>query len=59
MKIYSRWGGLVFESDDIQYGWDGLDNANNILYGNYTYYIEVVSIFNEVFTYEGVVNLIR
>jgi gliding motility-associated-like protein len=59
MKIYSRWGGLVFESDDIQYGWDGLDNTNNILPGVYTYYIEVVSIFNEVYTYEGVFNLIR
>ena len=55
MKIYSRWGGLVFESDDIQYGWDGLDN----LQGVYTYYIEIVNVFDEFYTYEGVLNLIR
>jgi gliding motility-associated-like protein len=59
MKIYSRWGGLVFESNDIDYGWDGLDANNEIITGTYTYYIQVVNVFNEVHKYEGVFNLIR
>lgn len=23
MKIYNRWGELIFESKDVDYGWDG------------------------------------
>ena len=59
MKIYSRWGGLVFMSESIDKGWDGLDQKNEIITGTYTYYIEVVNVFDEVYKYEGVFNLIR
>ncbi len=39
MKIYSRWGTLVFESNDINYGWDGLIEGNPAEQGVYNYII--------------------
>ena len=59
MKVYSRWGGVVFESNDINIGWDGRDGEDKIMLGMYTYYIEVLNVFNELHKYEGVFNLLR
>ena len=28
MRIYNRWGELIFETDDIEGGWDGLNQRN-------------------------------
>jgi gliding motility-associated-like protein len=28
-RIYNRWGELVFESDDINFGWDGTYKGTN------------------------------
>lgn len=59
MKVYSRWGGVVFESNDINIGWDGRDGEDEIMIGMYTYYIEVLNVFNELHKYEGMLNLLR
>jgi gliding motility-associated-like protein len=44
MKIYNRWGKLVFVTDDEFLGWDGRDKDNNsiCLPGAYIYIIDVV-----------------
>ena len=59
MKVYSRWGGVIFESNDINIGWDGRDGEDEIMIGMYTYYIEVINVFNELHKYEGMFNLLR
>ena len=59
MKIYSRWGSLVYETNDFKNGWNGVNDNNEIVTGVYTYYIEVLNVFGEVHKYEGVFNLIR
>ena len=61
MKIYSRWGELLFESDDIQKGWDGRkqDYSEICPTGTYVYYIEIENIYGEIFKFEGQVMLIR
>lgn len=41
MKIFDRWGKTVFESTDMEYGWDGKINNQKALHGLYSYYIEV------------------
>lgn len=41
MKIFDRWGKTVFESSDMEYGWDGTINNEKALHGLYSYYIEV------------------
>ncbi len=39
VKIYDRWGGLVFESDDPEFCWDGSKNGTLLADGVYTYAI--------------------
>ena len=40
MKIFNRWGAMVFESSDIDTGWDGTFNNKDIAEGVYVYLIE-------------------
>ncbi len=39
-KIYNRWGELVFETDDIDRGWDGTYNEKEVDPAVYVYYLE-------------------
>ena len=67
LKIFSRWGELIFKSNDLEVGWDGTyqsgfnDSSNNDLcpVGVYTYTVYVENIYGEVFEYQGQVKLIR
>ena len=61
MNIYTRWGERVFETDDIEIGWDGTHylNGADCFIGIYVYYIEVENIYGEIFKYENQVRLIR
>ncbi|MEM9549266.1 MAG: LamG-like jellyroll fold domain-containing protein [Bacteroidota bacterium] len=40
MKIFDRWGSCVFESQNIDYGWDGMFVGKNATIGIYVYIIE-------------------
>ena len=40
IKIFNRWGALVFESDNIDNGWDGTFNGRPVPEGVYAYWIE-------------------
>ena len=61
MKIFSRWGELVFESDDLDQGWDGTYDSNSQIcpQGIYTYSVNVENIYGEVFEYQGQLKLLR
>ena len=41
MKIFNRWGEIIFESRNAQIGWDGTYgiNGNKVPEGLYTYHI--------------------
>jgi gliding motility-associated-like protein len=41
MHIYNRWGQLVFESTDIEKGWDGLYNGEPQPSGVYWYWVSL------------------
>lgn len=62
IQIYSRWGELIFQSNDLNIGWDGI-NANTgkpAPEGGYTYKVQVRTIKNrrDIQKY-GTVKLIR
>jgi gliding motility-associated-like protein len=74
MTIFNRWGEIVFESYDLEYGWDGSYNWNpheicdkdihrrevTCQDGTYTWKIEVTELQSgEVRKFIGHVNLIR
>jgi gliding motility-associated-like protein len=37
LKIFDRWGEIIFESSDPLKGWDGKKNGNKVPGGNYVY----------------------
>jgi gliding motility-associated-like protein len=41
MLIYSRWGDVIYETDDINQPWDGRMNGKLVQEGVYAYYISV------------------
>ncbi|NNM94936.1 MAG: T9SS type B sorting domain-containing protein [Bacteroidia bacterium] len=60
-QIYNRWGTLMYESDDINRGWDGKDRrtgdaASN---GEYYYIVHYCDKNNTPFTRYGYFTLIR
>jgi hypothetical protein len=60
MQVYDRWGGIVFVSNSIDYGWDGKnvsgDWANN---GFYLYQIAAYDRNGRLWVYNGELNLMR
>ncbi|WP_346320918.1 PKD domain-containing protein [Chitinophaga sp. YIM B06452] len=64
MRIYDRWGGLVFERTHFQInsaaaGWDGTWKNKPAPYGSYVYAIETVCEDGTTFVFRGTVTLIR
>lgn len=47
MKLYNRWGDLLFESDDFTEGWDGNIGGAQAAEGTYYYIIEFKYFCNE------------
>jgi len=60
MQVFDRWGGLVFESSDIEYGWNGFDaSANSVGIGTYMYHISLYDYNGKLWVYNGELNLMR
>ena len=59
MKIFDRWGKIIFESDNIDYGWNGdithYSDQSNI----YIYIIELYDYNNKRWVYNDEIKLIR
>ncbi|MEM7515216.1 MAG: gliding motility-associated C-terminal domain-containing protein, partial [Bacteroidota bacterium] len=60
VQIYSRWGELIFESNDIEKGWDGKgpDGYDSPI-GTYMFYIKGTSLEGLKFQKVGSIQLIR
>jgi gliding motility-associated-like protein len=59
MKIYNRWGELLFESNDKTVGWDGYYNGVLMPQGVYVYRLELVYENGRRETKIGDITLIR
>ncbi len=59
LRIYNRWGNKVFETDNIDEGWDGRYNGVLQPVGTYVYVVEAVSSRGKTFKKSGNVTLIR
>lgn len=58
-RVYNRWGTKVFETADINKGWDGTINGVAQPMGVYVYSVEAVTKKGTVFTKQGNVTLLR
>ncbi len=59
VKIYDRWGSLVFESYDINNSWDGTFQGQPASDGVYVYIAKGTDINNKVISLSGSVSLVR
>lgn len=61
MIIYDRWGSIIFETSDLNIGWDGTEISGSRLapVGTYTYKIQTVDDKGKQSFYAGSVTLIR
>ncbi|MBK8808599.1 MAG: gliding motility-associated C-terminal domain-containing protein [Bacteroidales bacterium] len=59
LQIYNRWGQLVFESADIEDGWDGTFNGNPQQAGSYAYILKGADSSKEDIMIKGYITLIR
>ncbi|MDO9186840.1 MAG: PKD domain-containing protein [Bacteroidia bacterium] len=61
MRIFDRWGNLIFISNDINKAWDGkIKRGTEIaLQDVYVYSIRVVDFKKEEYLYKGIVTLLR
>ena len=41
LRIFNRWGHLIYETEDITKGWDGFFNGKICEDGQYIYYIQL------------------
>lgn len=59
MYIFNRWGELIYQTDDINKGWDGTRFGSDCQQDVYLYRIDVVDINLKKHQYIGSVSLIR
>ena len=59
MQIFDRYGGLVFESNDVSQGWDGRKNGRPMPQGSYVYYIKMRQADDTLIERKGSVMLVR
>ena len=58
-SIYNRWGVKMFETEDVNEGWDGRYNGEAQPMGVYVYTIEAVTPKGKVFVKQGNVTMLR
>lgn len=47
LKIFNRWGEIIWESNDAEVGWDGVYGGKLVQDGTYTWLIEFKTAFND------------
>jgi gliding motility-associated-like protein len=59
MMIFDRWGNKIFESNDINNGWDGLINNQEATSGTYVWKINCRDVLKKEHQYIGQVTVVR
>lgn len=59
LKVFSRWGLMLYESDDIDEGWDGNYQGGPVAEGVYVFVATGTGFNGQKFTVKGTITLIR
>ncbi len=59
LKVYNNWGNLIFESEDVEVGWDGTWKNKLMPVGDYIYSVKAVTIDGESYSFTGSVSIIK
>ena len=58
IKIYSKWGGVIFESNNINKCWDGFYLGEKVKQDKYLFKIDLTGEDNIPFSKSGLINVI-
>jgi gliding motility-associated-like protein len=58
-RIFNRWGNVVFETTDIDKGWDGTYQGTPQPFGVYIYEVQAATSAGTIFEKQGNITLIR
>ncbi|MFK7756989.1 MAG: gliding motility-associated C-terminal domain-containing protein [Flavobacteriales bacterium] len=58
MIIYNRWGQEIWQTNDLDIGWDGRVEGNLLPEGNYMYYIGIRNGEGKLFEFRGPLTLL-
>lgn len=59
LKIYNRWGEVIFVGDNENRAWDGTYKGKKVPAGQYLYTIETRDIFRQLHHYNGTIVVLR
>jgi gliding motility-associated-like protein len=59
VKLFNRWGEMLYESDDQYEGWDGKFNDVDCQEGVYMYLVRVTGFDGKEYEFSGTVTLLR
>ncbi|HMQ47439.1 MAG TPA: gliding motility-associated C-terminal domain-containing protein [Saprospiraceae bacterium] len=59
LQVFDRWGGMVFESTDINQSWNGKKGDRIMPVGLYGYYLRFEQLDGKLFETSGEISLIR
>ena len=59
LRIFDRWGSLLFETNDFNKGWDGNYNERACDVGVYVYELRATGYNKQRFNYKGTFHLLR
>ncbi len=59
LMIFDRWGELIFETTDLNHGWDGTFKGKILDPAVFVYYLEVTCINDEKFIKKGNITLLK
>ena len=59
MKIYNRWGELVFETKQINQGWDGIYNDKKVDPGVFVYQVKAICFDGQEYIDKGNITLLK
>ncbi len=59
LQVYSRWGELMFESNDLSVQWDGTYKGVPVPGGTYVYHIYYTNLIHREYIDKGSVSVIR
>ncbi len=57
-KVINRWGEIVYETNNLNNGWDGSYRNDTVMEGNYTYLISFKYLDGKTYHFRGVITLI-
>ncbi|MFT6816161.1 MAG: gliding motility-associated-like protein [Sphingobacteriales bacterium] len=59
IQIFNRWGELVYESNEVEFSWDGTHKNEDSKLGVYTYIANASDVIGNTYSKSGVISLIR